>query len=99
MSTSPRTLLFRADLGDLVALHPDPSHQPLLAEDERVDVVLRRRRRQRLRLALVDYGHGRADTDLEAFGLVELPERAGVHEEQRVAVLLRPGLQADRGTS
>ena len=61
---SPR--LFRIDLGDLVAMDAESDHQPLLAEDEGIDVVLRSRGRQRLRLALVHHDHRRADPDSSA---------------------------------
>ena len=37
--------LFRIDLGNLVALDAESEHQPLLAEDEGIDVVLHSRGR------------------------------------------------------
>src|SRR5262245_4524924 len=60
---------FRSDLGDLVALDAHSRHQSLLAEDERIDVILRGRRRHRLRRTLVHHHDGRADPDLESVGL------------------------------
>src|SRR5215467_7815003 len=87
---------FRSDLGDLVALDAHSRHQSLLAEDERIDVILRGRRRQVLRDTLIHHHDSRAHPDLEPVGLVELGQGIRVHEEHRIAELLGPRLQPDR---
>src|SRR4029450_10750750 len=94
--TGPNRALLRIDLRDLVALQAEPGHQALLAENERVDIVLHRRARRGLGLTFVHHGDARTDADLEALCLVELGYRGVVHEEHRVAILLRSGLQPRR---
>src|SRR5262245_28989199 len=89
-------LLLGVDLRDLVPLDPEPGHEPLLAEDERVDVVLHCRGRRTLRLPLVQNDNARTDADLESARGVELLDGLGVHEEHRVAVGLRAHLESHR---
>ena len=87
--------LFRSlrDPGDLRTLDAHAGHQPLLAEDECVDVLRERRAGDRLAHALIDDDDARPDAELEALALVEIGERAVVHEEERVAEDLDARLQ------
>ena len=73
---------------------PDAGHQPLLVEDEGIDVLRDRRAGDRLADALIDDDDARPDADLEAVARVEIGERTVVHEEERVAEDLHAGLQA-----
>src|SRR5208282_157448 len=81
-------------LGDFGALNAETSHQTLLVEDERVDVVLQGRGGQRPCLAFVDDDNGRPDPDFPTIARVQILNRLVVHQEQRVAELLHAGLQA-----
>src|SRR5215813_13007725 len=78
-SVAPNLLV---DLGDLRSLHAEPSHQAPLIEDECIDVLRQRGTRHRLAHALVDHHDAGSDADLPAVALVEVLERAAVHEEQ-----------------
>jgi hypothetical protein len=53
----------------LFPLDPDSRHQPLLSEDERVDIVFRGCRSDVFGLSLVEHDDGGTDADLEAIGL------------------------------
>src|SRR4051794_16868644 len=90
-------LRLRRDLLDLVALETEAGHQALLAENERVDIVLQGLGRRALTHAFVDDDNAGADADLESVRLVELLESAGAREEHRVAVLLAARLETERG--
>src|SRR5437773_1908299 len=69
---------------DLRALQPHSSHEPLLVEDERVDIALSGRRGEGLGLALIEHDNARAHTDLEALALAQVSHRRVGHEEQHV---------------
>src|SRR5499433_1067633 len=84
-------LLF--DAADLRALQPEPRHEPLLGEDEGVDVAPAGRGGEGLGLALVDDHDARAHADLEALALVEIGQRGVGHEEESVAEALHARLQ------
>ena len=84
---------------DLVALDAQAGHQPLLAEDEGIDIVLGGGGGQRLGLAFVHHDDARADADLEALVGAEGADRRLVHQEHGVAELLRAGLQAEGGAA
>jgi hypothetical protein len=59
-------------------LYPEARHQPLLSEDEGVDIVLQRAGRGGLCQTLVHQDDARADADLETVlvvQLLELPQR------------------------
>src|SRR4030095_1363535 len=73
------------DLRDLRSLDPDAGHQPLLAEDEGVDIARERVRRHRLGDAGIDDDDARPHAELETTGRIELLQRLIVHEEERVA--------------
>src|SRR5262245_35440287 len=85
------------DPRDLRPLDARPGHEPLLAEDEGVDVARDRVAGHGPPHALVDDDDARADADLEAVGRVELVERGLGHEEERVSELLHARLEPVRG--
>src|SRR5512143_763729 len=70
------------DPGDLRALDSHAGHQALLAEDEGIDVLRERRAGDRLGESRIDHDDARSDAELEALALVEIGERAVVHEEE-----------------
>ena len=85
------------DAGDLRAPDADAAHQPLLVEDEGIDALLERRRREILAESLVEDHQAGAGPQLEPLALVEVAERGLIHEEERVAEGLGPGLEAVGG--
>src|SRR6266567_2325951 len=84
------------DPGDLRALYAEARHQPLLIEDEGIDVLRDRGAGERLADARVDDNDARADAELPAVAPVEIGERAVVHEEEGVTEDLDAGLQPVR---
>src|SRR5512146_2973174 len=81
-------------LRNLRALQAETRHQPLLAEDERIDVALGCRGRERLGQAGVHNHDARTDTHLEPLAFPEIFQRGVGHEEHDIREGLCPGLQA-----
>src|SRR5262245_19212903 len=81
------------ELGDLRPLDADAGHQPLLIEDERIDVLRDRRAGERPGEARIDDHDARTDAEFEAAAPVEIGQRLVVHEEERIAEALDAGLE------
>ena len=79
--------------GNLRPLQSQAGHQPLLAEDKRVDIAPARGRRQAFPHALVHHDDAGTDPDLPPLALVEILQRFLVHEEHGVAERLHTGLE------
>ena len=69
-------------------------HQSLLVENEGIGVILQRRTRQVFGKAFVDDHDRRTRANLPSLGFVQIIDGRFVHQEYRIAVGLRAGLQA-----
>jgi len=92
----PKSLLARRVARDLAALQPNPSHEPLLAENEGVDVFVERLNRHRFGHSRVEDHEARTCSYLPPAAFIDVIEGSVVHEEQDVAVRLHPRLESIR---
>src|SRR5206468_362205 len=90
----PPSLVHAADLR---ALQPQPGHQSLLVEEDRVHILLRRGGGEGLRRAGVEDDDARSDAQLEAPALGQILNGGVGHEEQGVAEHLDPRLETIGG--
>src|SRR4029077_6091759 len=81
------------DLSNFRALDSHPTHESLLAEDERIDVVLERRSRERLGHAFFDPNKARTDAKFPARAPVEIVDRGVRHQKQHISERLNAGLK------
>ena len=81
---------------DLGTLKPESGHEAFLAEDEGVDIALKRRGGHGFGDAGINDDDAWADPDLPTITFVQVRESVMVHEKQRVAEFLDACLQAIR---